>query len=109
MGYIANMTKPCIICDLDRVLFHTNAWEEYIPEDRYSREGWDKFNRHAYLAVPNYFMFGKIVKYAEMLPIFFITSREEDIRKETQEQLVAGFLFKIGLDGKNIKLDKQNY
>lgn len=83
--------KPCIICDIDNVFMDSTMLDKYIPKIRDSREGWDLYNTKYNECEPNYEIIYPIMPYIGVLPIYFLTSREDrgDVRMITHTQLFA--------------------
>lgn len=71
------MKKPCIICDIDRVLVDSREWEKHIPSDRTDRNGWNNLLKYSHLVKPNKSMLKLIIQLSKLLPILFVTSRED--------------------------------
>lgn len=68
-----------IIFDIDNVLVDSTEWGKTIPEDKMSREGWDKHHKMAFLVKPNLPMASIIEDLINkgLKNIFFITARED--------------------------------
>lgn len=80
-----------IILDIDNCILNSTEWCKYLPKDIYSREEWDMYHNHYYLATTNHDM----IRYLENLckkglkSIDFITAREDidNVREITIMQL----------------------
>ena len=80
--------KKCILCDIDGVLVDSSNWVRYIPKERDDREGWNYFAKLPMLCTPNKIMLNLISIVGTLIPIIFVTSREDELlRKATIKQL----------------------
>ena len=78
-----------IICDIDNCFVDSREWHKHIPEDNTDRAGWDRFLEQIHLCKPNRAVIDYVCATAEILPIIFITGREDrkDCRRNTIKQL----------------------
>lgn len=78
-----------VICDIDNCFTDSREWNEYTPENQTDRAGWDKFLDMHYLCKPNKPVIDLVCATAELLPVIFITSREDrkDCRHNTIVQI----------------------
>ena len=84
------MKKNCIICDLDNVFFDSRKWHKYIPKEREDREGWDNFAKHVGICIPNKPFIEILGKINKLIPIIFLTGREQTkfLEEETKKQIL---------------------
>lgn len=94
-----------IICDLDNCFFDSRALEKYVPKDKMSREGWDEFARHYDECIPNKRILDLVVPTEEIMPIYFLTAREDlsyiPVRETTIRTIYEASGGKIDLNDKN--------
>lgn len=67
------------IFDIDNVLVDSRDWEKTIPEDKMSREGWDRHHKMAFLVksnLPMAHIIEDLIKKG-LKNLFFITARED--------------------------------
>lgn len=88
--------RNCVICDIDGVLFDSRKWEEEVPKGK-DREEWDNFEKKVYLCTPNKPFIDLIATVNKLIPVVFITGREESpfLFKETKKQIVKNSNFKL--------------
>lgn len=80
-----------VICDLDNCFFDSRLLEKYVPKDKLSREGWDEFSRHYDECTPNKTIIDLVLATEELLPIYFLTAREDldytNVREVTEKTI----------------------
>lgn len=68
--------KICAIMDIDGVYTNSKDWEKFLPRQN-TRLGWDMYNSHTEQSKPNPEMVGIAKQLQKLMPIFFVTSRED--------------------------------
>ncbi len=81
--------QQAIIVDLDNTLFDSRVLNQYLPEDKNSREGWDEFHKQYWRCKPISYMCQFLYGAKYNYKIIFVTSREEtkETRKVTELEL----------------------
>ena len=74
-----------MICDIDNCFVDSRDWFKYVPEAT-DREGWDEYFKHDDLCKPNKPVIDLVCSTAELLPVFFVTSRED--RKQNRHNTI---------------------
>ena len=97
--------KVCAIMDIDGVYTNSKEWEKYIPKEN-TREGWDNYHAHYYTSKPNAEMVGIAKALQKLMPIFFVTSREDigDMRLFSRAEIESYSAGEVKVDGKYNKL-----
>jgi len=88
------MAKYIIICDIDNCYTDSRDWVKHAPQieprdKSVARDLWDKYQSFSFLAKPNKSVIDFVKAVADLIPIYFITSREErkNFRKDTEMQI----------------------
>lgn len=81
------------LIDIDNCLVDSRPLNKYIPSDIFSREGWDKYQKHYNECIPNPFVIQLVLQRMCIdgaMPIF-VTAREDrgDCRKITEKLLTS--------------------
>lgn len=72
-----------IICDIDNCYTDSREWIKYAPKDiskepkSLQRVLWDKYQSFSFLAKPNKSVIDFLVAICELIPVYFVTSRED--------------------------------
>ena len=97
--------KFIMICDIDNCYTDSREWIKLAPkiegkDKSLARDIWDKYQSFVFLAKPNKSVIDFVLANAELLPIYFLTSREDRKfqRQDTIRQLekFSGDRLKIG-------------
>lgn len=88
--------------DIDGVYTNSREWEKYIPKEN-TREGWDNYNKHTETSKPNEEMVNIAKQLQKLMPIFFITSREDrgNMREFSIKEIEGYSGDTIKINGKN--------
>ena len=65
-----------IICDIDNCFTDSREWGKLIPENA-NRADWDNYLDHIELCKPNKPVIDLVTCTAEILPVYFVTGRED--------------------------------
>lgn len=95
------MPKYVIICDIDNCYTDSREWIKHVPES-HDRKAWDEYQALHYLCKPNPSVINLLCATEEVLPIYFVTSREDrgDVKQYTIDQIEKFSNGKIKLTGK---------
>lgn len=74
-----------IICDLDNCFTDSREWGRFIPETN-DRKAWDDYLDMFYLCKPNQPVIDLVTCTAEILPVYFVTGRED--RKQNRHHTI---------------------
>ena len=72
-----------IICDIDNCYTDSREWIRHAPQNisdepkSLQRVLWDKYQSFSFLAKPNKSVIDFLVAICDLIPIYFITSRED--------------------------------
>ena len=75
-----------VICDIDNCFTDSREWNKLIPQNSTNRAAWDNYLDHYYLCKPNKSVIDLVCATAELLPIIFITGRED--RKDNRHHTI---------------------
>lgn len=88
---VEHTKRYIVICDLDNCYVDSREWVKFVPtvdvkDKSVARELWDKYQSFSFLAKPNKSVIDFVMATAEILPIYFVTSRED--RKNSREDAI---------------------
>ncbi len=88
MSNISFGNNYCFIMDIDGVYTDAREWEKVIPKEN-TREGWDYYGSKVNLSKPNKEIINIAKGLQKLLPIIFITSREDrgSMREFTEHEI----------------------
>lgn len=81
-----------IICDIDNCYTDSRDWIKFAPtaeqckDKTIARSLWDKYQSFSFLAKPNRSVIDLVCSICELVPIYFVTSRED--RKDSREDTI---------------------
>lgn len=86
--------KYVLICDIDNCYSDSREWVKFVPtitdtNKGLSRHLWDKYQEMSYLAKPNIPFIEYVLSICDLVPIYFVTSREDrhSSREDTINQI----------------------
>lgn len=104
--------KYTLVCDIDNCFTDSREWIALVREGM-SRAEWDEYQEKVTMVKPNQPVIDLCVSTAEILPVTFITSREDrkDQRKHTIEQIseFSGGKIMIGAGSAHRLLMRKEY
>lgn len=94
--------KYVVICDIDNCFTDSREWYKTVPQGN-DRAAWDEYQKHDDLCTPNKPVIDLVCATAEILPVFFLTGREDRKlnRANTMKQIKEYSGNKIDLFDKN--------
>lgn len=86
-----NMKKYIVICDIDNCYTDSRDWIKHVPSSDVQdkavlRSMWDKYQAMSFLAKPNKSIIDLLLSMSDLIPIYFVTSRED--RKHSREDTI---------------------
>ena len=75
-----------VICDIDNCFADSREWYRLVPPAGDDRSGWDEYQKHDDLCKPNKPVIDLICATADILPVFFLTGRED--RKQNRHNTI---------------------
>ena len=86
--------KYIVICDIDNCYTDSRDWIKHAPQvdirdKSVARDMWDKYQTYSFLAKPNKSVIDFVLAISDLIPIYFVTSREDrkSARADAEHQI----------------------